>query len=214
MTKFKFDCRHCGKKPESERDGIGMETECRRPDPRANVQNYVQSHHVRSAMMSKKFLIVSLAALLVVCTSVFSGCSRSGGRKPKFRKLFKTGTVSSGTPEEQNRSGDRYFAQKNYTEAVKAYRQAAEQGHVKAQCSLGFCYEKGYGVPTDMKQALHWYRKSADQGDPQAQCMLGFHYMDSNRAEAKRWFRKAADQGDASAQSMLKQLDSLDRMRF
>ena len=32
------------------------------------------------------------------------------------------------------------------SKAFEWYKKAAEQGHVKAQCNLGNCYEKGIGV--------------------------------------------------------------------
>lgn len=172
-------------------------------------------------MMSKKFLIVALAALLGVGAPVFSGCDRLKRNSAKLKRELREGlkdqkapTADSETPEEQCQRGDLYLKQKNYTEAVKYYRKAAERGHAPAQGFLGFCYEMGYGVPKDMKEALYWYRKAADQGDAKAQCSLGLYYMDSNRAEARMWFRKAADQGNDSAKSMLEQLDKLDRMRF
>ena len=61
---------------------------------------------------------------------------------------------------------------KNYTEAVKWYRKAAEQGDAYAQYNLGLCYKNGYGVPKDISQAVVWYRKAARQGDDGAQQAL------------------------------------------
>ena len=52
----------------------------------------------------------------------------------------------------------------DYAEAVKWYRKAAEQGHARAQYSLGFMYYNGRGVPQDYAEAMKWYRKAADQG--------------------------------------------------
>ena len=57
--------------------------------------------------------------------------------------------------------------------AVHWYRQAADQGHAVAQCSLGFAYKYGQGVEQSDKGAVHWYRQAADQGDADAvQCCL------------------------------------------
>lgn len=54
-------------------------------------------------------------------------------------------------------------------EAVKWYRQAADQGDVLAQFNLGVFYETGEGVSVDQEQAINWYRKAAQQGHADAQ---------------------------------------------
>ena len=56
----------------------------------------------------------------------------------------------------------------SYTEAVKWYRLAAEQGYASAQCNLGYCYEYGNGVTKSKSEAIKWYKKSAKQGDETA----------------------------------------------
>ena len=52
----------------------------------------------------------------------------------------------------------------DYTEAVKWYRKAAEQGQVEAQFALGACYCNGQGVNIDITEGIKWYRLAADQG--------------------------------------------------
>ena len=93
----------------------------------------------------------------------------------------------------------------NMAEAVKWYRQSADQGFVPAQFGLGVCYENGAGVNQDKVEAVKWYRKAAEQGDARAQLNLGFCYrigdgVEQNMAEAVKWTRKAAEQGEAMAQ--------------
>ncbi|WP_317319369.1 tetratricopeptide repeat protein, partial [Alistipes communis] len=56
----------------------------------------------------------------------------------------------------------------DYTEAVKWYRKAAEQGYAVAQFEMGWCYKHGYGVPKDLAEAKRWYRKAADAGNQDA----------------------------------------------
>ena len=104
--------------------------------------------------------------------------------------------------------GVAYYNQKNYTEAVKFFIQAAEQGNADAQFNLGVCYEKGYGVPQDYNKAVEWYRKAAEQGHAIAQCSLGYCYdegygVPQDYNKAVEWYRKAAEQGDAIAQCNL-----------
>ena len=125
--------------------------------------------------MSKRLLIVSLAALLGACAPMFSGCDRLGRNFAKMKKGFHGGEAGkktkadseaepNETAEKQCQKGDRYLEQENYAEAVKWYRKAAERGHAPAQCMFGFCYEMGLGVPKDVNQARGWYRKSVAQG--------------------------------------------------
>ena len=52
----------------------------------------------------------------------------------------------------------------DYFEAVKWYRQAAEQGNAKAQVNLGVMYAKGQGVRQDKGQAKEWFGKACDNG--------------------------------------------------
>lgn len=44
-------------------------------------------------------------------------------------------------------------AQKDYAEAVKWYRKAAEQGDSLGQLGLGECYDFGHGVEKDYAEA-------------------------------------------------------------
>jgi hypothetical protein len=93
---------------------------------------------------------------------------------------------------------------KDYTQALKWYRQAADQGHVVAQHSLGTMYALGQGVPQDFTQAVYWYRKAADQGDAGAQAILGRMYasgegVPQDYTQTRYWLYKAADQGYARA---------------
>ena len=112
---------------------------------------------------------------------------------------------------EWNRKGEMYFNKKEYTEAVKWFRKAAEQGHAKAQCKLGWCYGSyGTGIH-DGSEALKWFRKAAEQGYAEAQCKLGSYYfhglcVKQDYVEAAQWYHKAAEQGDHQAQGMLAML--------
>ena len=62
-------------------------------------------------------------------------------------------------------------------EAVRWYRMAAEQGHERAQFSLGALYLAGEaGVLKDAAEAARWYRMAAEQGNEGAQFSLGALY--------------------------------------
>jgi TPR repeat protein len=51
----------------------------------------------------------------------------------------------------------------DYVEAMKWFRNAAEQNHEPAQFKLGEMYYRGEGVQRDYVEALKWYRKTADR---------------------------------------------------
>jgi TPR repeat protein len=102
----------------------------------------------------------------------------------------------------------------DYSEAVKWYRKAAEQGDVIAQYNLGDMYCTGEGVPQNDAEAVKWYRKAAEQGDAAAQHKLGRMYVTGVLApptgsfslgvsqdivQAYLWFSIAATQGSEGA---------------
>jgi TPR repeat protein len=58
-----------------------------------------------------------------------------------------------------------YQTIQNYTEAVKWYRRAADQGYGDAQNSLGKLYLAGVGVKQDYKQAYMWLTIAAANND-------------------------------------------------
>ncbi len=71
-------------------------------------------------------------------------------------------------------------APKDFVEAVKWYRMAAEQGYAKAQERLGMMYKLGYGVSKNNAEAAKWYRKAAEQGYGYAQYFLGEMYAEGD----------------------------------
>lgn len=107
--------------------------------------------------------------------------------------------------------GEAAYDRKDYSEAAKWYRKAAEQGNAEAQYRLGYMYHLCYGFATDYSEAMKWYRKAAEQGYVRAQCNLGLMYHNGNGVakdlnEAKRWYQKAADQGDGIGKLLLQEL--------
>jgi TPR repeat protein len=73
--------------------------------------------------------------------------------------------------------GDCYYigwggVARDYAEAARLYRLAADQGHAPAQYFLGFMFQYGKGVAQDTAEAIRWYRLSAAQGYSSAQTRL------------------------------------------
>lgn len=89
-----------------------------------------------------------------------------------------------------------------YEEALKLFRQAAEQDYAAAQNQLGYCYSQGQGVAHNYSEAMKWHRKAAEQGNADAQYRLGLLYqmVVQDNQEAEHWYRKAAEQGHMTAQ--------------
>ena len=67
---------------------------------------------------------------------------------------------------------------RDYSEAARWYRQAAEQGIAVAQTALATLYTKGSGVAQDLPEAVRWYRKAAEQGFAPALHELGALYAE------------------------------------
>ena len=91
---------------------------------------------------------------------------------------------------------------------VSEYRRAAERGDAAAQCKMGACYERGFGVDADPVEAVKWYRKAAERGHGEAQYRLGEccaagRGMEKDLVEAVKWYRAAAEQGHREAQYRL-----------
>jgi len=117
------------------------------------------------------------------------------------------------TPEEQYVLAERLAKKWKYTEAVKWFRKAAEQGFVDAQMNLGVCYGKGEGVEKDEAEAVKWWRKAAEQGNAHAQFNVALAYgrgegVAKDEAEGIWWLRKAAAQNLKEAIELLKMLEA------
>ena len=96
-------------------------------------------------MKVRRTLIVVLAgALLYGCTvSSLAGQAEEPG-------------MAACSPERLWEQGKEAYERKDYAEAVRWYRKAAEQGHAIAQGNLGSMYYKGRGVPQDFVSAYSW----------------------------------------------------------
>src|SRR5689334_9502909 len=67
-------------------------------------------------------------------------------------------------------------AKRSAKEAVRWWRRAAGQGHTRAQFYLGVAYDRGCGVPKNLKRAMCFYWKAAEAGHPEAQYNLALGY--------------------------------------
>ena len=118
--------------------------------------------------------------------------------------------------------GQNAFNRGAYTEAADLWRPLADDGNVWAQHSLGYLYEKGWGVEKDLAEARDWYREAAERGNANSMVNLGALYVKAESASrdlarAYTWFRLAALQGHPLAPfnmtSMEMELTEADRLR-
>jgi S1-C subfamily serine protease len=102
---------------------------------------------------------------------------------------------------------------KDYREAVKWFRKAAEQNDAPAQYSLGSRYFKGQGVTKDEVEAVKWYRKAAEQNyavaqDNLAGCYFSGEGVTKDYVEGYKWALLAAGQGDEYAKKNISLVES------
>lgn len=88
---------------------------------------------------------------------------------------------------------------RDYAEAAKWYKLAADQDHAQTQSNLGVLYQAGQGVPQDHAEAARLFRLVADSGEAVGQFNLGRLYevgegVPQDFGAAANWYRLAANQ--------------------
>lgn len=104
-----------------------------------------------------------------------------------------------------------FECQGDYQYALRFYKQAAEQGDIRAQMNIGHIYRSGRSGEKKPQLAAEYYLQAAKQGAVGAQWRLGDMYEFGDGVEidfkaAAYWYEKAAEQGEAKAQWRLAQL--------
>lgn len=115
-----------------------------------------------------------------------------------------TKAAVQGNVRAQHNLGMAFERNKDYSNAMKFYRLAAEQGFSRSQSALGGMYFGGRGTAIDLREAEKWFRLSVAQGDSTGQVSLGCLY--GNRKEfgpAKKLFEDAAAQGNHNGEYFL-----------
>jgi len=136
----------------------------------------------------------------------------------KYCRELASETNNDGTEAdlllEYHRRGENYFfgingVHKDYSEAAKWFRKAAEKGYPFSQSNLGHMYDKGLGgLPQSYSTAVAWYEKAAAQGEEYGQVSLGNSYehgegVPQSDSVAVYWYQKASNQGYARGQKCL-----------
>lgn len=92
----------------------------------------------------------------------------------------------------------------NYSDALKSYEAASEQGDALGEYNLALMYEYGKGVPVDYQKAKALFTSAADKGVDEAMNQLGGMYFygwgqPRNTQQALSWYKKAAELGNSNA---------------
>lgn len=129
------------------------------------------------------------------------------GCEPNWEQAmtFLYGAASKDDADAMRLIGDCFIhgiggVKRDFAEAVKWYRKAAEKGHVPSQYNMAISYKQGTGVPQDERQATYWWEKAAEQGLPIAQYNTAISYRDGlgvqqDSSRAQYWFEQAAKNG-------------------
>jgi S1-C subfamily serine protease len=103
---------------------------------------------------------------------------------------------------------------KDYLEAARWWRKAAEQDYAPAQYQFGLCYYAGYGVGRDYAESVKWWSKASERGNAPAQYNLGCCYFygygaGKNLVLADKWLNLASADGNENARLLLPKVEEL-----
>lgn len=113
---------------------------------------------------------------------------------------------------------------KHIEEALKAYENAAKQGHVESFYKLGRCYEK-IELHQDFARSVHFYKLAAEKGHAIAMWRLSIlcgegRYRDDgsviipeDKETGLAWLRQAAEKGCKEALAALEQYEKRERFK-
>ena len=105
--------------------------------------------------------------------------------------------VTGLSTDDMVKRGEDSSKQKNYAEAMRWYKSAADLGNAPAMLRIS-------RLSDDEVEAMGWLRKAADLGEAEAMHSLGYAYANGKGVtkdydEALRWYRRGADLGNARA---------------
>lgn len=97
--------------------------------------------------------------------------------------------------------GLKHYKAKEYAEALKYYKLAADKGHTEAMNNLGYAYLEGEGVSKNDIKAAEYFKLGAEKGNSNSQYFLGGLYYDGTGVkqsyiEAEKYLRLSANQGN------------------
>jgi TPR repeat protein len=105
--------------------------------------------------------------------------------------------VSGGSLEALNLLGVISLEGKNYRNAARYFRAAADKNHPEALHYMGVINEEGYGVSQNYPEAVKYYQKAAQLNHVEAKYRLGVMYEEGKGVQqdytlAVQWYQQAA----------------------
>ena len=140
----------------------------------------------------------------------YKGIGTPINSKMAFDLLYGAAIQGNSTPQSQKILGQLFLTgnttPRNYAEARKWYKLAAENGDRESQSELAFLYFTGKGGDRNLEEAFYWYERSAAQGLAVAQYSLGIMYYsgsginEPDLIKSYGWLSVAASQNHGDAQ--------------
>ncbi|GAB3932294.1 serine/threonine-protein kinase [Larkinella terrae] len=191
----------------------------KKPDDGPKKQTEKKSHTLRNVLIGFVALLVLGGGLFAAWTYFVKGditkgveLANKGEYTEAFFLLYKHRNSPFMTPEAIHHLGYMYNTgtgtQRDYSEALRWYWKAADQGYLLSLSNIGAMYQFGMGVAVDLPKAREYYEKAAAGGIAKAKYNLGELYFNGtgvnrNYYEAIRYYREGAEGGDAGAQFKL-----------
>ncbi len=131
-------------------------------------------------------------------------CDSESNEKFKYYKIAAEGIL--GIPYAMNMVGRFYYegwgnVEKNYEEAVKWYRKAADGGNEYGMCNYADMLELGWGCKKNIDLAKEYYRKAADKRHKKAANSYA-KMCDSESNEKFKYYKIAAEGKDGVPNAM------------
>ena len=106
--------------------------------------------------------------------------------------------------EKANRKGLEAYKNKNYGDAFRFFKTAAENGYEWGMYNVGTAYRDGEGTPQDMEKAFYWIKKAAQHDIVDAMFEIGLMYYraqgtEKDDVQAFSWCKKAAENDHVNA---------------
>ena len=160
-----------------------------------------------AALMVAAVLAVPFGASADIDTTILKELAAKRGKAPA-KPTAVSRKPSNSDAEVQFRTAQRFDQRRDFANAARWYRKAAEQGHVQAQTNLALMYSEGQGVKQDIREAAKWFDAAARGGDATAQYSLGLLYyqgagVKQSYDSAMQLWILAARSGNASAMNNL-----------
>lgn len=153
-----------------------------------------------------KFKFTILAGLFFISFSLMAECMDTYSCTDKNYNKCKL-IAEKGSESQKKKIGEQFFFRcsvryernvEDYKKSLKWYQQGAKLGHSGSQHSLGFMYEKGFGVKKNYTKAVKLYLKAANQGYSPSQQVMAYYYRDGkgvvqNYVESYMWAKLSED---------------------